>query len=70
VAKKAQFLIQIEQGPGKLTMASARAILEPKGIEIDRSYGPVLVNPYWGSRSNGAESNELLKPDKLQKLRA
>ena len=43
-----QFLIQIERPEQKLDLSKIRALLEPTGLKIDHSYGPIVVNPARG----------------------
>jgi hypothetical protein len=43
-----QFLIQIERPDQKLDLNKISALLEPTGMKIDRSYGPIVVNPARG----------------------
>jgi hypothetical protein len=46
--EKLQFLIQIERPNQKLDMERVRKLLEPTGMKIDHTYGPILVNPARG----------------------
>jgi hypothetical protein len=43
-----QFMIQIERPDEKLNMEGVRQLLAPTGMELDPSYGPILVNPKLG----------------------
>ncbi len=43
-----QFMIQIERPDQKLNMEGARQLLAPTGVELDPTYGPILVNPKLG----------------------
>lgn len=47
--KKAQrLMIQIEHLQGALDLGDAEKLLRSTGIELDKSYGPILVNPKKG----------------------
>lgn len=41
-------IIQIDRPGEKLDMASAMSIFADTGVELDRSYGPVPINPAIG----------------------
>ena len=43
-----RFLIQIESPSTKLDILLARELLAETGVELDESYGPILVNPGLG----------------------
>jgi hypothetical protein len=43
-----RFLIQMDLPGQPLDMESAVALLEPRGVEVDRSYGPICLNPAMG----------------------
>ena len=43
-----QFMIQIERPNQKLNMDAAKQLLGPTGMELDPTYGPILVNPKLG----------------------
>ena len=43
-----RFLIQIDRPNAPLNMKKARSLLEPAGVELDVSYGPVCINPKLG----------------------
>ena len=43
-----QYIIQIERPGKQVTINEARALLEPLGVKIDSSYGPIPVNPKLG----------------------
>jgi hypothetical protein len=44
----ARFIIQVERPKKKLGMAAIMTLLEGTGGEVDKSYGPILVNPKLG----------------------
>ncbi len=47
-AETSRYLIQIER-PGKsVSMDEARSLLEPLGVTLDPTYGPIPVNPRLG----------------------
>lgn len=39
-----RYIIQLDRPGDRLDMATVSALLEPAGVELDRSYGPILVN--------------------------
>jgi hypothetical protein len=43
-----QYIIQIERPGQPVTMDEARSLLEPLGVKLDPSYGPIPVNPKTG----------------------
>ncbi len=43
-----RMLIQVERPGEKLDMAAVQRIFEGTGIELDPSYGPIVVNPSLG----------------------
>jgi len=43
-----KFLIQIERLDEKPGIQEVRALLEPLGVVLDTSYGPICVNPRLG----------------------
>ena len=43
-----RYIIQIERPGKKIGMDEARSLLEPLGVEVDPSYGPIPVNPKLG----------------------
>lgn len=44
--QKRRVMLQIEwPHPAKLTLRDAKELLGPTGIELDETYGPILVNP-------------------------
>jgi hypothetical protein len=45
---RSRFLIQIEHLGGTLDMPAARTLLAGTGVELDQTYGPILVNPARG----------------------
>lgn len=43
-----RFLIQIDRPEATLSMKKARSLLEPVGVKLDATYGPVCINPKIG----------------------
>jgi hypothetical protein len=43
-----RLMIQIEHPQGELAFGDAERLLGLTGIELDKSYGPILVNPKKG----------------------
>lgn len=43
-----RFIIQVDQPGQKLGMSAVQALLEGTGIQLDSSYGPILINPKLG----------------------
>lgn len=43
-----RFLIQIERPRAPLNMKTARSLLEPAGVKLDKSYGPICVDAKLG----------------------
>lgn len=41
-------IIQVDRQGQKLDMSSIHALLEGTGVELDPSYGPILINPKIG----------------------
>jgi len=44
----ARFIIQVERPNEKMDMSKISTLLEGTGIELDQSYGPILINPKLG----------------------
>lgn len=43
-----RFLIQMDLPGQALDIERAVALLEPRGVELDRSYGPICIDPAMG----------------------
>lgn len=43
-----QFIIQVDTPGEKLDMSAVHALLAGTGLELDESYGPILINPKLG----------------------
>jgi len=43
-----RFIIQVDRPGQRLDMSTIRELLEGTGIELDGSYGPVLIDPKLG----------------------
>lgn len=43
-----RFIIQVDRPGQKLDMSAVHDLLEGTGIELDSSYGPVLIDPKLG----------------------
>lgn len=64
---ESRYIIQIER-PGKpVSMADARSLLEPLGVTLDPTYGPIPVNPKLGRYVFRGTANEEIR-EKAQEL--
>ncbi len=66
-----QFLIQIEQPSKKLDLAQIYEILAGTGVEVDKGYGPINVNPKLGRYvvRGWATSDARARAEKIQGVR-
>jgi hypothetical protein len=42
------FIIQVDRPGQKLDLSAIRGLLEGTGVQLDSSYGPILINPKLG----------------------